>query len=64
MPRRLPVRPAKVFGNLFVLIVLVLILFIYYVTMFIVFGPKAKRKYFLNGLWIIRSELIYFFTIV
>lgn len=34
MPRRLPVRPAKVFGNFFVLIVLTIILTIYYTYMF------------------------------
>lgn len=41
MPRRLPVRPAKVFGNFFVLIVLSLMSFIWYVTVVIVYGPKA-----------------------
>ena len=45
MPRRLPVRPAKVFGNFFVLIVLCLMSFIYYTTVVIVWVPKAKRKY-------------------
>lgn len=44
MPRRLPVRPAKVFGNFFVLIVLSLMSFIYYVNVGLVYGPKAKRK--------------------
>ena len=44
MPRRLPVRPAKVFGNFFVLIVLCLMSFIYYMSVFVIFGPKAQRK--------------------
>lgn len=44
MPRRLPVRPAKVFGNFFVLIVLSVIFFIYYVTMILTFGPRAQSK--------------------
>ena len=44
MPRRLPVRPAKVFGNFFVLIVLTIILTIYYTYMFQVWGPRAKGK--------------------
>ena len=46
MPRRLPVRPAKVFGNFFVLIVLCLMSLIYYTTTFVVWIPKAKSKYF------------------
>ena len=44
MPRRLPVRPAKVFGNFFVLIVLTIISTIYYSYMFVVWGPRAKGK--------------------
>ena len=44
MPRRLPVRPAKVFGNFFVLIVLSMISFIYYTYVFIVWGPRADSK--------------------
>jgi len=45
MPRRLPIRPAKVFGNLFVLIVLSLMGFIYYTYIFVVWGPRAEGKY-------------------
>ena len=44
MPRRLPVRPAKVFGNFFVLIVLCVISLIYYVHTFVVWIPRAKGK--------------------
>lgn len=44
MPRRLPVRPAKVFGNFFVLIVLCLMAFIYYTYIFVVWGPRAEGK--------------------
>jgi len=43
MPRRLPVRPAKVFGNFFVLIVLIVISLIYYVHTFVIWIPKAKE---------------------
>lgn len=43
MPRRLPVRPAKVFGNFFVLIVLCLMGFIYYTYVFVVWGPRAEE---------------------
>ena len=45
MPRRLPVRPAKVFGNLFVLLVLSVIALIYYTFVFVVWGPRADSKY-------------------
>ena len=48
MPRRLPVRPAKVFGNLFVLIVLSLMALIYYTYVIIIWGPKAESKSFLT----------------
>lgn len=41
MPRRLPVRPAKLIGNLFVLFVILVISFIYYVYVAIVWGPKT-----------------------
>jgi len=41
MPRRLPVRPAKIFGNFFVLIVLSIIGLVYYTFTFIVWGPRA-----------------------
>ena len=44
MPRRLPVRPAKVFGNFFVLIVLAIISVVYYTYMFVVWGPRAESK--------------------
>ena len=44
MPRRLPARPAKVFGNFFVLIVLSMISFIYYTYVFVVWGPRAEGK--------------------
>ena len=45
MPRRLPVRPAKVFGNFFVLLVLSVIALIYYTFVFVVWGPRADSKY-------------------
>ena len=44
MPRRLPVRPAKVFGNFFVLIVLCLMAVVYYTFVFVIFGPRAESK--------------------
>lgn len=40
MPRRLPVRPAKIIGNLFVLFVLIVICLVYYTYVGVVFGPK------------------------
>ena len=48
MPRRLPVRPAKILGNFFVLFILTIIFFIYYTFVFVVWGPKAKGKFHLK----------------
>ena len=50
MPRRLPVHPAKVIGNLFVLFVILVISLIYYTYVVMVWGPRAT------------STLIYLFT--
>ena len=44
MPRRLPVRPAKLIGNLFVLAALTLIFTIYYVYVGVLMGPRAVGK--------------------
>ena len=44
MPRRLPVRPAKLIGNLFVLFVLLVIAFIYYTYVVLLFGPRTYTK--------------------
>ena len=44
MPRRLPVRPAKVFGNFFVLVVLAIMALIYYTYTFVVWGPKTQTS--------------------
>ena len=44
MPRRLPIRPAKIIGNLFVLVVMLVISTIYYTYVGIVFGPKLLSK--------------------
>lgn len=43
MPRRLPVRPAKVFGNFFVLIVLSVIALVYYTSVVVVWAPRAEK---------------------
>ena len=40
MPRRLPVRPAKIIGNLFVLFVLAVIALIYYTYVVVVWSPR------------------------
>lgn len=54
MPRRLPVRPAKVFGNFFVLMVLCIMFFVYYTFVFVVYAPKAKGKLSLS--WLICQQ--------
>ena len=45
MPRRLPVRPAKVVGNLFVLFVLLVIALIYYTYVVIIWGPRSINNF-------------------
>ena len=45
MPRRLPVRPAKLIGNLFVLFVLLVISLIYYTYVFVLWGPRSVSKH-------------------
>ena len=45
MPRRLPVRPAVIIGNIFVVLITSVICFIYYTYMFVVWLPKAKGKF-------------------
>jgi len=46
MPRRLPLRPAKIVGNLFVLFVLIVISTIYYTYVVEVWGPRIMGKNF------------------
>jgi hypothetical protein len=44
MPRRLPVRPAKIIGNMFVLLVVVVMGLIYYANVFLIWGPLAVQN--------------------
>jgi hypothetical protein len=44
MARKLPLRPMKVMGNLFVLVQLSFIGFVYYTYVFLVWGPKAAGE--------------------
>ena len=44
MARRLPLRPAKIVGNLFVLFVFMVIGMLYYTYVALVWGPKAVSK--------------------
>ena len=44
MPRRLPIRPAKIIGNLFVLLIVLVMGTIYYAYTFLVWLPKVKSK--------------------
>ena len=43
MPRRLPVRPAKVMGNFFALTAMSMMFFIYYMFAFCLYGPRAEK---------------------
>lgn len=45
MPRRLPMRPAKLIGNLFVLFVLLIISMIYYTYVCILWGPRLLSNF-------------------
>ena len=47
MPRRLPVRASVVVGNIFVVLVTIVISLIYYAYTFLVWLPKAEGKYLL-----------------
>jgi len=53
MPRRLPVRPAKVLGNFFVLMAMSMMAFIYYMFVIILFGPRAEKDSSVFGLLIV-----------
>ena len=44
MPRRLPIRPAKIVGNFFVLLILLVMGTIYYSYTFLVWLPRVKSK--------------------
>ena len=44
MPRRLPVRPAKIIGNLFVLFVMLVMGLIYYAYVGKVWGKRAATS--------------------
>ena len=43
MPRRLPVRPGKILGNFFVILVATVMIFIYY-TYIMLWGPRASES--------------------
>jgi len=45
MPRKLPVRPLVIIGNIFVVLVCLVIGLIYYAYTFLVWFPKAEGKY-------------------
>jgi hypothetical protein len=53
MPRRLPVRPAKIIGNLFVLFVLTVIGLIYYTYVVEVWGPRLVGKYLKYSIFLV-----------
>ena len=44
MPRRIPIRPAKLIGNFFVLFVLLVIAMIYYSCTFLIWLPKITKN--------------------
>jgi len=58
MPRRLPVRPAKILGNFFVLFILFIIFFIYYSFVIVTWGPRANGKYTIYSLGVETSDVV------
>jgi hypothetical protein len=62
MPRRLPVRPAKVIGNFFVLIALSLMFFIWYTFVFVIWLPEASNNPLVIALLTIYN--LFFFMLV
>ena len=56
MPRRLPVRPAKVFGNFFVLIVLSLMGLIWYTFVLVIWVPRASKYLPTNNSFILIED--------
>ena len=61
MPRRLPVRPGKILGNVFVLLVCAVMGTIYY-TYISVWGPRARES-IPTMLLLVAFHLIFFMTI-
>ena len=61
MPRRLPVRPGKILGNIFVLLVAGVMGSIYY-TYVSVWGPRARESIPIM-LLLVAFHLIFFMTI-
>ena len=57
MPRRLPVRPAKVLGNFFVIVALSMMGFIYYMFAFVLYAPRAEKDTFSFMLLIVYNFL-------
>lgn len=47
MPRRLPVRPAKLIGNLFVLFVMAVIAMLYFTYVILLWGPRCAGTSFI-----------------
>lgn len=44
MPRRLPIRAAKIVGNVFVLLVTCVMSLVYYTFVGVVWGPRVTGK--------------------
>lgn len=45
MPKRLPIRPAKIIGNVFVTIALAVMVFVYYTYVALLWGPKIESNF-------------------
>ena len=63
MPRRLPLRPAKIIGNVFVCIALSYISLIYYLYVFILWSPFLQQPYSYNTIYV-QLILVVFHSLV
>lgn len=61
MPRRLPVRPGKILGNIFVLLVGAVMGTVYY-TYVCVWGPRARQSIEIM-LMLVAFHFIFFMTL-
>jgi hypothetical protein len=58
MPRRLPVRPAKLIGNLFVLFVILVISVIYYTYVILIWAPRIISKYHMKSVIVYLNAIL------
>lgn len=63
MPRRLPVKPERVVGNLFIILVFVALTYVYFSVVWIVLAPKIGNGWW-NGIEELTLAFYHFFLIL